>query len=339
MSTFFLSNPIRSLLDQEYRPSILPFRGFANAFGVHIRGRVVSYVACHQPSETDSRRRNARTMLARFVSNAVPGATVAITYGTATYRLVADDHGYFDGTLPIALPQGERTTWHTLTYQVADHPEVGTLIATGEVMLPGRSARLAIVSDVDDTILVSHATATLKKVRTMLSENAHTRMPFEGVSDFYSQLIAEERNPMFFVSSSEWNLYDFLVDFTCIQELPKAPFLLKTLKGGLLDFLRSGGGSHDHKYEKIKHLMQTYTDLNFILIGDSGQHDAELYARVAEAFPKRVLAIYIRDVTKQKRDMEVQQIAANLPVPTTDMLLVPDTSAAEQHARAHGWVE
>src|SRR5690606_26771482 len=184
-------------------------------------------------------------------------------------------------------------------------PDQKDISARGQVMLLTSDSQFGIISDVDDTILVSKATNLLKKLRLMLFKNAHSRLPFEGVAAFYRALqkgvTGNFYNPIFYVSSSEWNLYDLLVDFCLVRGIPKGPFLLQTLEEDWYKFWKSGGGTHGHKVDKIRHILTTYHDLRFILIGDSGQKDAEIYSKIVHEYPERILAIYIRDVSKKKR--------------------------------------
>ncbi len=162
-------------------------------------------------------------------------------------------------------------------------------------------------------------------------------MPFAGVATFYRVLLAgtAAENPIFYVSSSEWNLYDFLEDFCKTQGIPKGPFLLQDLKTSLWKLLKSGGGTHMHKVEKIRHLLELFP-LNFILIGDSGQRDAFLYAQVIKEYPGRIQVAYIRDVSKNKRDEEILKIADDIH--EVDLVLVKDSLHAAEHAHSMGWL-
>jgi phosphatidate phosphatase APP1 len=172
---------------------------------------------------------------------------------------------------------------------------------------------------------------------TVLLENAHVRLPFEGVAAFYRAL-HRGRNPIFYVSSGPWNLYDLLAEVFEIRGIPAGPIFLQDW--GLEEEKLLVRRHDDHKREQIDAVVATYPSLPFILIGDSGQRDPEIYADVARRHPGRIRAIYIRDVTEDPRESAVREIAAAIEresgVPT---LLVEDTIAAAQHAAANGWIE
>nr|WP_262919038.1 App1 family protein [Tunicatimonas sp. TK19036] len=175
----------------------------------------------------------------------------------------------------------------------------------------------------------------------MLFKNAKTRLPFDGASAFYQALYQgpnlEKNHPFFYVSSSEWNLYDLLVDFCEHHDFPKGPFLLKDAQIHLKKIWKAGGGNHHHKYEKICRIFDMYPHLPFILVGDSGQHDAEIYSELSQKHPNRILAIYIRDV-RPSRHQAVKDIANELAKKNIEMVLVKDTEEAALHALKHGFL-
>jgi phosphatidate phosphatase APP1 len=210
----------------------------------------------------------------------------------------------------------------------------------GQVQIPPRDAGFGIISDVDDTVLQTGATSLGSMLRVTLLQNAHTRLPFDGVSAFYQALHAGPdrtgANPIFYVSSSPWNLYDFLVDFFAIQSLPAGTLFLRDLGLEADRFLQS---SHaDHKLTQIERVLHAYPDLPFVLVGDSGQRDPEIYLDTVREFPGRVRAVYIRNVTAARRAAEVECIAGQVRALGADFLLVTHTAAAAEHAAANGLI-
>jgi phosphatidate phosphatase APP1 len=86
-------------------------------------------------------------------------------------------------------------------------------------------------------------------------------------------------------------------------------------------------------------VLDTHPTLSFLLIGDSGQEDPEIYRQVVKDYPERILAVYIRDVSHQWRDAEVQVLIQAAQAEQVEMLLVADTVAAAQHAASRGWID
>lgn len=325
-------------------PVILAYRGYGTPLRVYVRGHVLNDRVLYEAQVNDRRIRNLRAMLSRYLSVGVPGVRVGIRFAGQQQEVRTDAWGYFEAVFEFAQPLQQRG-WQPVQYKVLDQlPEnAQELVQEGEVYVLESEAAYGVISDVDDTILISHSGATLKKLGLILWKNSKTRLPFEGVAAFYQALQngtqPKHPNPIFYVSSSEWNLYDFLVDFCNIQGIPKGPFLLKDLKTGLWELFKSGGGKHHHKQEKILHLFSLFTDLKFILIGDSSQRDAAIYTEVARQFPNRVLAIYIRSVSHERKLKVVLNFANELKQQHIEMLLINDTAAAAQHALERGFMD
>src|SRR5690554_2745753 len=192
---------------------------------------------------------------------------------------------------------------------------------------------LGIISDIDDTILISHATQIGKKFWLSISKNAYTRRPFPGVSELYEILSGSGNNPVFYVSSSDWSLNDLIKDFLNYRQIPSGPLLLKDLHINLRNIWRSGGGSHLHKEEKIQLLLNLYKGMKFILIGDSGQHDPEIYASLIKRNPGRVLIVYIRQIKDNGPTRKSEMIKKILPQQVPEIVFVKNTKEAVEHVR------
>ena len=119
----------------------------------------------------------------------------------------------------------------------------------------------------------------------VLFSNAHTRMPFAGVGALYRALEkghGEEHNPIFYVSNGPWNLHDLLVEFFRLNEIPLGPIYLRDWGTHLL-LARKPTGTH--KRMQIGQIMSFFPDVPVVLIGDSGEHDPEIFLDVVEGVP------------------------------------------------------
>ena len=159
-------------------------------------------------------------------------------------------------------------------------------------------------------------------------------MPFEGTTELYRALVAgpggRARNPVFYVSKSPWNLYDVLVEFLDRQELPRGPLLLRDM--GLYS-----EAPLDHKTSAIEKILATFQTLPFVLIGDSGERDPDIYLQLAARFPGRIRAIYIRDVgSGSLRRRQIDALVEDARRRGTEMVLVTHAREALAHARARG---
>ena len=319
------------------RLEVLPYRGHGTDRRLFLRGRVLEEKGITRSMHDDTLWENLRNMARRFGSDEIAGARVRATFGNVRTHVVADEEGFFDVTLELEEPPNAANSWHAVELELLhpDSPGADAVRSTGHVMVPGRG-RIAVISDLDDTVVHSSATNVMKMAWIVVRNNAYTRLPFPGVSAFYEALRRGtedgQENPIFYVSSSPWNIYDLLEDFLDVHGIPAGPLFLKDWSPTTL------GKHHDHKLGIIRTLLATYPDLPFVLIGDSGEKDPEIYRQAVVEHPGRIEAVYIRDVTSDERDAEVSKIAAEVEGMGTKMVAVADSAAAAEHAASIGLI-
>lgn len=321
---------------------IIPYMGYATQNTLHLKGRVLENKGITPAGDADSIWQNLHNMYKRMNSDEIPHARVRARFGEIEQEVTADEEGHFTVQLesPTALPEDQR--WFEVELELIDYPsqkEPKEAAAVGRVLRPPSNAQFGVISDIDDTVLQTNVLDLLAMARNVFLHNAHTRLPFEGVAAFYRALqkgTQDTFNPIFYLSSSPWNLYDLLVDFFQMREIPLGPLFLVNL--GLTETQLVSPSHKAHKAARITTLLNTYSQLPFILIGDSSQKDPEIYLQAAIENPGRILTIYIRDVTGEGRDAEVMQMAEKAAEVGTSLLLVPDTAGATQHAIEHGYM-
>jgi len=204
----------------------------------------------------------------------------------------------------------------------------------GEMLIPSESSKFGVISDIDDTLLETGVVSKLKwKVLVnSLFKHAENRMAFAGAATIYSKLhqgiSGEEANPIFYVSNSPWNLYRYLEYFLKHNNFPKGPILLRDFR---TPFDKTKKRKVSHKEHEIKNIIKTYPNMEFVLIGDAGEHDIDIYLDVVKHYPDRIKAIYIRTVNHKKRMLRIQRLIkdyTNVPV-----LLFKDSEEVLEHAR------
>jgi phosphatidate phosphatase APP1 len=310
---------------------VLPYLGFGTADRITVCGRVLEDEGFRPALSADRAWRNLVAMYQRFESDEVPGARVRARHGTSVADAVADREGYFSVELDSAPGDGP---WREVGLELLA-PRAGAT-ATAKVLVPPASARFGVISDIDDTVVQSHVTKKLRMVIGLALSNARTRKPFEGVAAFYQALqegAGGERNPIFYVSKSPWNLYVPLIDYLQVQGIPLGPLLLRDFGTHLL---RSRG---EHKARSIARVMDTYPKLPFVLIGDSGEHDPEIYRDVVHRWPGRVRAIYIRSVNREPaRLAAIDRLIEEVRPTGCQLVLAPDSEFAAAHAAGEGLI-
>jgi phosphatidate phosphatase APP1 len=332
------------------QPELQPYLGHGTPTTLWLKGRVLEQRGLLHSAASDTRWRNLRNMLRRLETDEIAGARVrarltlpagqpaAAPESVVEQEATSDDEGYFDLRLELPTPLAPPTGWQRVELELL-HP-LGRghrqVRAPGEVLV-AHDAAFGVISDLDDTVVRSGVTDLHKMLWIALTSNPHTRLPFDGVAELYQALRRGGQpgagNPVFYVSSSPWNLHDMLVEFMDVHGLPRGPLFLRDWSPSTVK-----GGGTAHKHAAIRTLLDTYPRLNFVLIGDSGEHDPEIYAEVVRANPGRVRAVYIRDVTTQQRHQAVLGIAAELRDLDVPMLLTDDTAAVAGHARELGLI-
>ena len=320
---------------------IQPYLGFGNQNKITLQGRLLEAEGLESPEEGASSWQNFKTMVHRYGSDEIPHARIRATFRGREQHVKTDGEGYFHLTFDnFDLPSSDEI-WHQIDLELVDtiHEKQGEVKASGRIIIPQES-EFGVISDVDDTILVSHSADFVKKVQLTFLHNAKTRVPFEGVASFYQALQKgsdqQQLNPIFYVSSSPWNLYDLLKHFCEAHEIPEGPFMLRDIGLTNKHFIRS---SHEkHKVAQITQIFDTFPDMKFILVGDSGQKDPEIYEGLTEKYGDNILGIYIRDVTDDARDREVREIAERVRQKGIEMILARDTLEAARHAADQQWV-
>ena len=320
---------------------IMPFFGYGTSEKIRIKGRVIEDEGAITSTETDSVWRNIANMYRRFETDEIPYARVKAVFQKAEVETVADREGYFTAEFNSVgdLPE---SVWQEVGFELIEPVSLSkeTAKAVGQILTPAPCARFGVISDIDDTVITTNVTNRLKMLITTIAANEHTRIPFEGVAAFYRALqrgaSGAENNPIFYVSSSPWNLYGFLLEFFRKHEIPFGPLFMKDFGSHTLF---SGGEHKTHKLENIAHILETFKHLPFVLIGDSGEQDPEIYRQTVEKYPNRIRAVYIRDVNPNRgRIAAIDRLIKEIGEIGSQLVFAPDSEFAARHAAQTGLI-
>ena len=323
---------------------ILPYKGYGTSEWIYIKGRVLQKEGIETLTEDAPVWKNVQNMYRRFESDEIPNAEVKICVGNHQETVCANEEGFFEAKIEPGslIPIDE--LWHSVEIELLSPPtrKQKAVIVTGEIIVVPPTAKFGVISDIDDTVVYTAASDTGKMIRIAYLGNAHSRKPFLGVEPFYKALQQgrkkTEGNPIFYVSSSPWNMYDLFDQFMSINNIPNGPILLRDIElspANLMSFSHKG-----HKKEQIEPIFQRFPELPFILIGDSGQKDPEIYQQLIQTYPDRILAVYIRDAVPDDdaRREEIEAIAQNIRGSDVEFILFLETSTAARHAADKGWI-
>lgn len=333
---------IKEKLDLMDPIMIFPYYGFGNDTCVYLKGRVLEREKIQEKKEGTSTRRHLKNMYRRYESDEIPGVRLKAYYGGKELDLVTDDEGFFDIEFCFEQTIDYEKWGNKVQLRLLDtKTENNQVEAEGIIFVPHKGSEFGIISDIDDTVLVSNINNFLGRLRQVLLKDSTERSPFPGIAAFLRALCAgyDDRvsNPLFYVSGSEWNIFDLLINFFRYHDIPEGPLFLRD-KGTNFEKGDTAPTEQEYKHAQICRILDTFPHLKFILIGDSGQHDPEIYHQVVFEYPGRILGIYIRDVSDDTRDKEVLRLRQEVKQKGVEMLLTPETLSAAKHAVKMGWI-
>jgi phosphatidate phosphatase APP1 len=312
------------------------YEGFGHEHNMMVWGHVLSLGSLPRKRYHKSILRNASQLIRLFIVKPVGGAKLAMQWGNQIIHAVSETDGFFrlewqsDESVPAGL--------HEVIVQCVDDHNTALAEGRGSVFVP-HITQLGIISDIDDTFLVSHSATIFKRLWTLLTLNAQSRKSFEGVAEHYrlleyAQTDPATPNPFFYVSSSEWNLYEYLTEFVRYQKLPDGIFLLSQLKRWY-QLIISGKTKHAGKFVRIVRIMEAFPNQRFVLVGDNSQKDPAIYRSMAEHYPHRVKAVYIRRVVKHNNDNveQLKQVLDRLHIP---FCFFEHSKTALEHSKSIG---
>jgi phosphatidate phosphatase APP1 len=318
------------------------YHGYGTGDRFYLKGRVLRDPGVRPVDADAGVLHNLKNMARRALTDEVPFARVRARAGGAVADGQADREGFFGIVLPVS--PGTLTAagpWHEAELELVEpSPATGSATATARVLVPPADAEFGVISDIDDTVVRTEATNLLRMLRIVLLTNAHTRMPFTHVDALYRALQegsdGERHNPVFYLSSSPWNFYDLLEEFFRVHRIPEGPLFLRDWNFSPRKLLAMG--HQEHKLIRLRHLFDVYPGMSWVLIGDSGQEDPEIYHEAVREYPGRVRAIYIRSVTTPQRDEQVRHLARSVAELGSDMVLIRDKTEAAVHAAGLGLI-
>lgn len=292
----------RRLRRRGWLPQMKGYTGYGTvdadgAGWVRVLGRVLLGRA-EPPRRTPELVRGWRS----FLTVPLPWMEVVVDIGGHTHRVTTDRGGYLDCVLPATLEPG----WHDVTLSVDDSPAT-----TARVIVVGPQRQLGLVSDIDDTVMVTSLPRPFLAFWNTFVLHEHARRPVPGMATLYLEL--QHRHPgmpVIYLSTGAWNVAPTLGRFLYRNGYPDGPLLLTDWGPTQDGFFRSGKA---HKRATLARLTRELPQVRWILVGDDGQHDPDLYGEFVRHAGEKVHAVAIRHLSPTE-----QVLASGLPLPGQD---------------------
>ena len=280
-------------------PAVKLYAGFGNNTHCFIYGHALILSPLGRKKYRNNFLYNTLALLRLFMIKPIAGAMLQMQWDGQVYSTASEADGFFKFEWQLAklLEPGGYTVKVDLIQKKS-----GNISASCKALLTIPSAnKFAFISDIDDTFLISHSANLRKRLFVLLTENAHSRRPFDGAVRHYQLLYTSggnDHNPFFYVSSSEWNLYGYIREFSKQHKLPEGVYLLNQIKK-FKQVFNTGQNNHSTKFMRIVRILEAYPDQKFILLGDDSQEDPNIYASIVTHFKGKIFCVYIRSVAKK----------------------------------------
>ncbi|TYC51471.1 DUF2183 domain-containing protein [Rhodobacterales bacterium] len=264
--------------DEDDAVTLDPYMGYTTSEAAVLRGRVLAITATSDLKTLISRQGTVGARVMSFLTNDAGGVEIEC----GSHKTTSDEEGYFrlevphevvqDGTVDVTVPR----TGETFELEVASSSP---------------SASRMVISDIDDTVIKTGAWQKLQNFWRTMTTGVDQREVFQDTVDLIRRRM-DGGNPVFYVSSSPWNLHDYLGQVFKAGGVPKGPMFLKDFGIDDAKFIKTSHGNH--KGERIDELLDAHPGLGVTLIGDTGQHDGQVYLDAIKRHPERIREVFLR---------------------------------------------
>ena len=278
-------------------PNIELYNAYGNEHQLFLHGRTVKKEKEDPVSKNDSGYTNAWNAIDFFHSDEIKNKKVFLTVDNKKYMTKGDDEGYFDFNITTAtkLDMG----YKNIDLQIEENSNIHHAKAT----VIGSKKMIGIISDIDDTVVVSDVTSKTKLLVNTFWKNYKQREVIATMVDRFNKILKENSpqtpSRLFFISGSPQQLFRPIEKFLEYNNFPKHVTILKQIHGDKTDPLLD---QMVYKTEKIEELIALYPNMQWVMFGDSGEKDHEVYKSIKEKYPSKVKGYYIRNVESGKID-------------------------------------
>jgi phosphatidate phosphatase APP1 len=286
----WLSFQRRLALRRGHVETVIPYTGYGTTKWVRVLARVVlTDPRDSGPVEESGPLKPLKEGIRgwrNFTSAPVREAVVRVQIDGTEHVVKADHGGVIDARIEVELSPG----WHTVRLRSGD-----SRLADAPVKVVDSTVDFGVVSDIDDTVMVTALPRPFLAAWNTFVLDEHARTPTPGMAVLYERITRSmPQAPVLYLSTGAWNVAPALTRFLSRNLYPAGPKLLTDWGPTRDRWFRSG---QDHKRTSLERLAEEFPSVKWLLVGDDGQHDEAIYAEFAQRHPDRVRAIAIRQLS------------------------------------------
>lgn len=299
-----------------YGPHLKTYPGFGNGKHFSICGHALRLSPYNRKRYRNNILVNALSLIRLFMIKPLPGYSVVMSFEGKSYKTESKEDGFFE--FDWVLKNIQQAGVYNCVFQLyRDENQSALLSEVQQKLIVPNARERSFISDIDDTFLISHSSSLRKRLYVLLTENAHSRSSFENVVEHYQLLNGNNtgdpnHHSFFYVSSSEWNLFEYISDFITENDLPAGVMLLNRMKT-FSQLFKTGQNNHHGKFRRIEKILKMYPAQKFVLLGDDTQQDMNIYTEIVKHYPHQIFKVYLRQVGKVEKEsvLELAEILAN----------------------------
>ncbi len=260
---------------------------YGNPRYIVVEGRVFDSRVEQNQTQEDGYLVNIKNKFAQLFNDEKEHEAVTIALDGRDHLVLSDDEGYFE----FEFSTSKDHFFHAQSIKVSINQ--GETVTNCNAFIPSSQEQVGVISDFDDTLVISDVADKFSLLGNIFLKNYKQRTLIKSMQEIVNRVIGKEHRAFFLITGSPKQLHNSIDHFLDHHNFPKRTIITKKLHGDNSDPLFD---QLEYKFEKVKKLILLYPNIQWVLLGDSGEMDKEVYTQIQKAYPNRVKNIYIRNV-------------------------------------------
>jgi len=260
---------------------------YGNSRHIVIDGRVFDSKEKLKYEKSDTLFTNLKNKLSQIFNDEKENAEITISINQNKYQIISDQEGYYS----FELSTQQDSFRNNQTIQVSING--GKTVASCRAFIPSKDEQVGVISDFDDTLVISDVVDKISLIKNLLFKNYKQRTLVKEMQEIINSIITDSIRAFFVITGSPKQLHNAINNFLDYHNFPKRTIITKKLHGDNSDPIFD---QLEYKFEKVRNIILLYPHIKWVLLGDSGEMDKEVYTQIKKAYPNSVKSIYIRNV-------------------------------------------